>query len=208
LLTGSVALLLPESPCYERSMTTNLIAKLSDGELLSTISKVANDERRVTVELLKLLGEVDARRLYLGESCSSLFAYCTQVLHFSEHAAYHRIHTARVARSFPVILEFIADGSLTPSSVTVLRPHLTLANHLRLLMAARNKTRRAVEYQVACLAPKREVEPLVRRLPERMPEDRDRAELKAGTPALPNPMVLSNAPASSDSRFVIESPTP
>jgi hypothetical protein len=35
--------------------------------------------------LLALLMELDARRLYLGEGCSSLFTYCTQVLHLSEH---------------------------------------------------------------------------------------------------------------------------
>ena len=54
---------------------------------------------------LALLAEVDARRLYLGEGCSSLFTYCTQVLHLSEHAAYHRIEAARAARQYPVILD-------------------------------------------------------------------------------------------------------
>jgi hypothetical protein len=45
--------------------------------------------------------ELDTRRLYLGEGCSSLFTYCTQVLHLSEHAAYNRIETARAARFSP-----------------------------------------------------------------------------------------------------------
>jgi hypothetical protein len=58
------------------------------------------------------LGELDARRLYLGEGCSSLFAYCTQVLHLSEHAAYGRIEAARAARQWPIVLDLLADGSL------------------------------------------------------------------------------------------------
>ena len=49
--------------------------------------------------------EIDRRRLYLGEGCASMFAYCTQVLHLSEGGAYNRIEAARAAREYPVILE-------------------------------------------------------------------------------------------------------
>ena len=59
--------------------------------------------------------ELDTRRLYLAEGCAGrLFAYCTQVLHLSEHAAYHRIQAARAARRFPVILERLAEGAVKP----------------------------------------------------------------------------------------------
>ena len=112
------------------------------------------DERHVTAELLALLGEVDSRRLYLGEGCSSLFTYCTQVLHLSEHAAYHRIEAARAARRFPIILDLVADGSVTLTTVAMLRPHLTPENHESLLAAARHKSKREVEHQIACLAPR------------------------------------------------------
>jgi len=65
---------------------------MSNTELLKAIVSAAHNERRATAELLALLAEVDARRLHLGQGgCSSLFSYCTQVLHLSEHAAYHRI---------------------------------------------------------------------------------------------------------------------
>ena len=43
------------------------------------------------------LAELDARRLYLAQGCSSLFAYCTSVLHYSEHGAFNRIEVARAA---------------------------------------------------------------------------------------------------------------
>jgi hypothetical protein len=86
-------------------MPINSFAHVSDRDLLETTIRAASDERRVTAELLALLGEVDARRLFLSEGCSSLFTYCTQVLRFSEHEAYHRIEAARAARHLPVILE-------------------------------------------------------------------------------------------------------
>jgi hypothetical protein len=105
--------------------------------------------KHATVELLRLLAELDARRLYLGEGCSSLFSYCTQVLHLSEHAAYHRIEAARAARQFPVVLELLAEGALTLTNLALLRPHLTADNHRTLLAHARHKTKRDVEHQVA-----------------------------------------------------------
>jgi len=89
-----------------RSFTT-----MSNQELLAATSQAAGNERQSTADLLSLLAEVDSRRLYRGEGCPSLFAYCTQVLHLSEHAAYHRIEVARAARCFPVILGLVANGS-------------------------------------------------------------------------------------------------
>jgi hypothetical protein len=68
-------------------------ALLSDAELLNEVKRLTADERQATARLIAALGELDARRLYLGEGCSSLFTYCTQVLHLSEHAAYLRIET-------------------------------------------------------------------------------------------------------------------
>jgi hypothetical protein len=86
-------------------------ARLSDVELLEEVKRLTVAEREATAGLIAALGELDARRLYLGEGCSSLFAYCTQVLHLSEHAAYLRIEAARAARSWPAILRLLAEGA-------------------------------------------------------------------------------------------------
>ena len=147
-------------------MATISPATLSDREVLKATVQAAREERRATGELLALLAEVDARRLYLGEGCSSLFSYCTRVLHLSEHAAYHRIEAARAARRFPIVLDLLAGGDLTLTTVALLRPHLTSDNHETLLAAARHKSKREVEHQIACLAPKPDAIVMVRRLPE------------------------------------------
>jgi len=86
------------------------------------------------------------------------------VLHFSEHAAYHRSEAARAARQFPVILDMLAEGAVTLTTVTLLRPHLTRQNHSALLDAARHKSKREVEQQVACLAPRSDERTVVRKL--------------------------------------------
>jgi hypothetical protein len=90
---------------------------------------------------------------YLGEGCSSLFTYCTQVLHLSEHAAYNRIETARAARRFPMILELVESAAVTLTTVRLLAPNLTEANHRDVLERARHKTKRDVELIVATLNP-------------------------------------------------------
>ena len=139
-------------------------ARLSDTELLAAVAQLAARERDVTVALIAHLAELDARRLYLAEGYPSLFTYCTQALHLSEHAAYGRIEAARAARRFPVLLEHLADGSITLTTVTLLAPHLTAENHRDLLDRARHRSRREVEALVAALRPQPPVPASVRRL--------------------------------------------
>jgi hypothetical protein len=108
--------------------------------VLTRVKALAAGERQTTAALIGALAELDARRLYLGEGFSSLFTYCTQALHLSEHAAYNRIEAARVARKWPVILQMLADGSVTITTVRLLADSLTDANHRQLLDAAVNKS--------------------------------------------------------------------
>jgi hypothetical protein len=179
------------------SMMTNIsfeFGTLSDRDVLARARDAAADERRATSELIALLAEVDARRLYLGEGCSSLFTYCTQVLHLSEHAAYNRIETARAARRFPVILELVESAAVTLTTVRLLAPHLTDANHRNVLERARHKTKREVELQVAALHPQPDVPSTVRKLPTPVismvqsaaPQATARLDVSAPAEALPS----------------------
>ena len=153
--------------CYNRSMRNELRQPtyLTNEQLLSDVKALAGREREATARLIASLAELDARRLYLGEGYSSLFTYCTRCLHLSEHAAYGRIEAARVARRLPAILDLLADGSVTLTTVCLLAPHLTPENHRQLLDAARHKCKRDVEQQVAALRPLPPVAPVIRKLP-------------------------------------------
>jgi HNH endonuclease len=145
--------------------TLSSLRHLSDRDLLVQVTRAAAQERQATAQLVALLIEVDARKLYATQSCSSLFTYCVQVLHCSEHAAYLRIEAARAARRFPVILERLANGSLHLTAVSLLAPHLTIANHVGLLDAAHHKSKRDVEQLVARVRPQPDVAAVVRKLP-------------------------------------------
>jgi hypothetical protein len=153
----------------QRRMTRRIAAmtQLSDQALIEEVQSAAGREREATARLIALLAELDARRLYLGQGCSSLFTYCTQVLRLSEHAAYGRIEAARAARKFPVVLDLLADGAVTLTTVTLLASHLTPANHVEVLNAARHRSKRDVEIMVAGLRPLQDVPATVTKLPVR-----------------------------------------
>ena len=79
------------------------LESLTDDQLLAETKRLVACERTATGAVLRSLIEIDSRRLYLREGCSSLFTYCTQVLHLAEGAAYNRIEAARAARRFPEV---------------------------------------------------------------------------------------------------------
>ncbi len=109
-------------------MNTNAIRSLSDEHVLRDVETAAAHERGATAHLIALLAEMDVRRLYLQQGYSSMFVYCTNCLHFSEHAAYGRIEAARAARKFPIVLDRLADGSITLTTMCLLSNHLTAGN--------------------------------------------------------------------------------
>jgi 5-methylcytosine-specific restriction endonuclease McrA len=147
------------------SMATMQPSSLSDAALLAEAVRAAASERRATADLVALLAEVDARRLYLGQGYPSLFAWCTNALSLSEPAAYSRITAARAARRYPMVFKRLANGDVTLTTVTLLAAHLTDENHEALLEAAGHKTKRDVERLVASLVPQPDIASSLRRLP-------------------------------------------
>ena len=142
--------------------------RLPDGELLSAVGDLASRSRRITVELLAHLAEVDRRRLYCGLGCGRLFTYCTEVLRLSEAAAWNRVKAVRAARRFPEVLEMLADGRINLTTIRLLEPHLTAANHRELLAETSGMTRREIDKVVARLSPRPDVRSSITALaPER-----------------------------------------
>jgi hypothetical protein len=160
----------------------NELKSLSDEDLLGRLSELLKQSRRVEAELVAHIGEVDARRLYAPEGSSSMFTYCTEVLHLSEAEAYLRIAAARASRWFPALLTMLEDGRLHLSGVAKLAPHLTQANCEWVLARAAHKSKREIEELVAELSPKPDVPALVRKLPAR-----------PLTPSLPEPQLRPDA---------------
>src|SRR5258708_1847905 len=129
---------------------------LTDSELIAEVAQLACGERAATVALIVHLAEFDARRLFAGFGFSSTFKYCLEVLRLSEDAAFSRIRAARLARKYPVVVDMLLEGSLSPTTARMLARHVTADNHVALLAAASGRGKREVEKLLVGLFPEAE----------------------------------------------------
>ena len=140
-------------------------AQLSDDALHSRLKRLSLGEREATVEVVGHLAELDARRSHLGAGPGSVCTYCREILGYSEDAAWNRAASANVVRRFPVALGWLADGTLSVTTVRMLRPVLTAENHLAVLTEARRRNKSEVDLIVRRLDPKPDVPSTIRKVP-------------------------------------------
>ena len=146
-------------------MYNKLLKSISDDELLHRLSGLVHKSRRVESELVAHIAEVDERRLYAREACSSMFTYCTEVLHMSEAEAYLRIRVARASLRHPALLAMLEDGRIHLTGAAKLSPYLTEENRATVLPRAEHKSKAKIEELVAEVAPKPDVAARIRKLP-------------------------------------------
>jgi 5-methylcytosine-specific restriction endonuclease McrA len=89
-----------------------LIKNLSNSELETSLRAKALEERKLSLEIIELLEEMDRRKLYLERGYGSLIEYCVKELKYSEGAAYRRISCMRIVREVPETKIAIQEGSL------------------------------------------------------------------------------------------------
>ena len=188
-------------------MNSNILALasgLSDHDLLTRLLALAGQEREATVELVAHLATLDSRpSVYAAKGYGTLFGYCTQALRLSEDATCNRIGAARACRRFPAILDLLASGELSLTSVRMLGPHLTPENHDSVLARARGRSRRDIEALVAELAPRPDVPTTVRKLPTPVA-----SAATAPLLAVPAEVTATTAPPVTPRRPIIEMTSP
>ncbi len=91
------------------------LSKISNDALAEKLSLAVREERRLTVEVLHLLREVERRELFARLGFSSLFSFCVDHLKYSESAAQRRIVAMRALRELPELEEKIETGKLSLS---------------------------------------------------------------------------------------------
>ena len=146
------------------------VGHLSDDAVLKRLSSLVQDERAKTVEIIENLAECHRRGIILKRGHGSMLQYCLQVLHLSEHAAYHRIYAMHCALKYPIILEMLRDGSVNLTTIRLLGPHLRRDNHLELLNEALHKSKFEVMKLVAHINPQPAISSTARKLPVRREE--------------------------------------
>lgn len=155
---------------------------LDDESLRANVEALAGSEQSLLAEFLIHVAEMDNRDVCERHGFSSVFAYLTRGLGYSEWESIARIKSARAASRFPSIYRMIKSGSVRLTALMMLEPFLTSENHRSLLLKARGKRKHEVDRLVADLRPA-----------AREPQDRIRA-LPAATQPPPPPATGSPAP--------------
>jgi hypothetical protein len=155
---------------------------LSNEQLLSTLDSLIACERKLVARVVRMLMEIEERRLHLELAYSSMFSFCTSKLQMSAGEAYRRIVAARLAQRFPKIIGLLESGAIHISALELLRDHLTNENHHELLSAASGKTKSEIEALIAARKPKPDAPSSIRKLPN-APSPDTSGSLLASPPA-------------------------
>jgi 5-methylcytosine-specific restriction endonuclease McrA len=133
------------------------LAKLSDKELLTSLSAICVEGYARTARMLLFLIEVEQRRLHLKAAYGSMAEFCIRELKMSEGTASRRVNAALLLKRFPSLLPRIERGDLHLSTLGQLRDHLTEENVDELTAAVAGKTWIQVEELLARRSPKPDV---------------------------------------------------
>ena len=121
----------------------------SHGALRHELKTWDGKDRTATAVLLSRIAEFDARKLYLEDGYSSMYAYCLGELHYCEGTASRRIYAAKAARRFPVLFAALAEGRVHLTAVLMLARYLTEGNIDELLAAATHKSKEGIRQLIA-----------------------------------------------------------
>ena len=96
------------------------IASLTDSCLLEKSLGLVAEEKRITLDLIDHLREIERRMLYAELGYSSLFDFCLRYLGLSEGSTHRRISSMRLIRDVPSVRASVASGRITLSTATTL----------------------------------------------------------------------------------------
>ena len=169
-------------------------AHLANHSVLREYDAIESRENADTATALALLGEIDARRLYVPAGYASMYMYCLGARHMSEDRAYKRIRVARAAREFPVIYDAIAEGRVHLSALFLLAPYLTPDTVDALLAAATHKSKAQIELLLAERFPKQDLPALVQPIRVPIPDERPITQVEQSDHPAPASSELLPAP--------------
>ena len=97
------------------------LKKLSDQNLLLKINTLVKEERKLLLEILHYLREVERRKVFADLGYDSLFKYCVWGLGYSEGQAQRRINAMRMMRDLPEVEKKIEEGRVNLSQLSLLQ---------------------------------------------------------------------------------------
>jgi len=106
---------------------TSDLRKLSEALLIETTHRLAKEERRITLELLWHIREIDRRKIPHKMGMSGIFDYCVRVLNYSEGSAFRRVQSMRALDENPELEKSIIAGKMNLTTASQLQTFLQRA---------------------------------------------------------------------------------
>lgn len=125
-------------------------------------------ERRTQVEFLRALGEYDHLRGYESLGYATLWEYCRGELKLLGGQIFRRVHCARILRKIPEAAEYLLDGRMSMTTLAILKDVISTENAGEFLGKCAGKSKKDVEFTVACAQAKVvSVKEVLRKIPSR-----------------------------------------
>ena len=113
--------------------------------------------KKCEIELIEILQEVGAKRVFYTLKFSSLFDYAVRGLGLSEEMAYIYIGVSRKAAEVPALAHEIRAGRVSVSKAKTICSVITRENQSHWLDLAKSSTKRQLEREVAIASPRNAV---------------------------------------------------
>lgn len=107
----------------QTSRQTASYQEADDRKILSIIKDLVAKERECLVEILRLLREVERRKLFSDLGYKSLFDYTVKELKYSEGQAGRRIQAMRLLKELPQLEHKIQSGTLSLTNISQAQTH-------------------------------------------------------------------------------------
>ena len=127
------------------------IKDYSDPKLLVEVASTVTKERLAIANSVAFLAELDLRGLYRTSGYSSLFAYCTEFLKYSNASTHRRVQAARILHTHPEVYAKLVSGELNLCTVAEIARVKDQEKKEELLVKAEGRSKREVEVMVAPL---------------------------------------------------------
>jgi len=128
---------------------------LSKQELITNTEALVSQERRITIEVLWHLHEIERRKLYAELGYSSLFSYCIEALKYSEAQAFRRISAMRLLKQAPELEAKLNDGALSVATICQVQAlKISISQKKEILKEVEGKSKRETERYLLKIAPR------------------------------------------------------
>jgi len=136
------------------------IQSLKDQDLLQTLQKLLDREKRIGDAILLALKEIRTRRLYAAMGYSSLFEMLVKQFNLSESSTYTRLQALKLMDAIPEIQEDLTKGDLSLSNAALVQgfiqrnekeknQSLTLEEKKEIVELVKNKSNREAKIELA-----------------------------------------------------------